>query len=72
MYPLNNFLHNVVYDIFQQVLTGRLDQGFNRELVLVLFRDGRLVEKILHGQRLNDSMKSVETPHNHCRPCKSR
>lgn len=58
-FPLNNFLHNVVYDIFQQVLTGRLDQGLNRELVIVLFRDAHLIEKILHGQRLNDSMRYV-------------
>jgi hypothetical protein len=34
----NNFLHNVVYDVVQQVFNGTLDRGYNRTLALDLFR----------------------------------
>ncbi|KAG8985982.1 hypothetical protein FRB90_004323 [Tulasnella sp. 427] len=53
-FPLNNFLHNVVYDLLHQVLTGRVEKGFNRELVIGLFRDSRILERIIEGQRKND------------------
>ncbi|KAM0716454.1 hypothetical protein Q7P37_007899 [Cladosporium fusiforme] len=33
----NNFLHNVVYDVVQQVFNGTLDRGYNRTLALDLF-----------------------------------
>jgi hypothetical protein len=56
-FPLNNFLHNVVYDILQQVLSGSLDPGLNRDLIVSLFDKGRLIEQILHGQKLSDAMK---------------
>lgn len=57
-HPENNFLHNVVYDIVQQLLNGRLQPGFNRELVLVLFKEARLAERILDAQRMNDNVES--------------
>ncbi|KAJ9121764.1 hypothetical protein QFC22_002386 [Naganishia vaughanmartiniae] len=46
-YPLHNFLHNVVYDIIQQILNGHITSGFNRELIIDLFNEARLVRRIL-------------------------
>jgi hypothetical protein len=60
-HPSNNFLHNVTYDIVQQVLNGRIDQGFNRRLVCDLFCDAKIVEKILHTQKLNTELRWVVT-----------
>lgn len=40
----NNFLHNVVYDVVQQVFNGTLDRGYNRTLALDLFRPIELKE----------------------------
>ena len=37
-FPWNNFLHNVVYDVVQQVFNGTLDRGYNRTLAFDLFR----------------------------------
>lgn len=54
-FPWNNFLHSVVYDLIHQVLTGRIDGGANRLLAVALFRDARLMERIVEGQILNDS-----------------
>ncbi|KAF9014193.1 SIT4 phosphatase-associated protein-domain-containing protein [Cyathus striatus] len=41
-FPWNNFLHSAVYD------------GLNRELAISLFRDAKLVQRILDGQKRND------------------
>jgi len=49
----------VTYDIVQQVLNGRIDQGYNRRLVRELFQDAKIAEKILHTQALNTQMRSV-------------
>ncbi|KAG9318917.1 SIT4 phosphatase-associated protein-domain-containing protein [Chiua virens] len=54
-YPWNNFLHSVVYDFIHQVLTGRVDGGLNRELIITLFRDARLMHRIVDGQKQNDT-----------------
>ncbi|TFK46656.1 SAPS-domain-containing protein [Heliocybe sulcata] len=54
-FPLNNFLHSVVYDLLHQILTGRVDEGMNRELTISLFRDVHIMERILEGQRRNDA-----------------
>ncbi|KAI0005944.1 SIT4 phosphatase-associated protein-domain-containing protein [Russula compacta] len=53
-FPWNNFLHSVVYDLIHQILTGRVDSGANRLLAISLFRDARLMERIVEGQKLND------------------
>ena len=37
-FPWNNFLHNVVYDVVQQVFNGSLDRGFNRTVAFNLFQ----------------------------------
>ncbi|KAF4555832.1 putative sIT4-associating protein SAP190 [Elsinoe fawcettii] len=36
-FPWNNFLHNVVYDVVQQVFNGTLERGYNRTLAQNLF-----------------------------------
>jgi len=53
-FPWNNFLHSVVYDLIHQVLTGRIDVGYNRELTVSLFRDARLMHRIIEGSKRND------------------
>ncbi|KAF8323646.1 SIT4 phosphatase-associated protein-domain-containing protein [Cantharellus anzutake] len=53
-FPLNNFLHNVVYDLLHQIMTGRMDRALNRELAMALFREGRLFHRIIEAQRRND------------------
>ncbi|KIP08741.1 hypothetical protein PHLGIDRAFT_363378, partial [Phlebiopsis gigantea 11061_1 CR5-6] len=53
-FPWNNFIHSVVYDLIHQVLTGRIDTGYNRELTISLFRDARLIHRIIEGSKRND------------------
>ncbi|KAG2176112.1 hypothetical protein INT43_005345 [Umbelopsis isabellina] len=50
----NNFLHYVVYDTLHQICNGRMDIGYNRELVISVFRDGQLTQRITEAQKLND------------------
>ncbi|EJD02211.1 SAPS-domain-containing protein, partial [Fomitiporia mediterranea MF3/22] len=57
-FPWNNFLHSVVYDVLHQILTGRVDQGLNRELTIALFRDARLLNRIIEAQTENDADSS--------------
>ena len=52
-YPWNNFLHNVVYDIVQQLFNGEMQKSANRELTVSVFEQGRLFDKLLEGTRLN-------------------
>lgn len=49
-FPWNNFLHNVVFDIVQQVFNGPMAQGYNRFLAIDLFERGRLTHLICKGQ----------------------
>lgn len=53
-FPWNNFVHSVVYDFIHQILTGRIDTGYNRELTISLFRDARLMHRIIEGSQRND------------------
>ncbi|KAJ7685736.1 SIT4 phosphatase-associated protein-domain-containing protein [Mycena polygramma] len=53
-FPWNNFLHSAVYDFIHQILTGNVDGGLGRELAIALFRDARLMHRIVDGQRMND------------------
>jgi SIT4-associating protein SAP185/190 len=53
-YPHNDFAHHVIYDLLQQILNGRLGPGLNRELVIEIIKEGKLVERILDAQRIND------------------
>ncbi|KAJ7137920.1 SIT4 phosphatase-associated protein-domain-containing protein [Mycena epipterygia] len=54
-FPWNNFLHSSVYDLIHQILTGNVDGGLGRELAVALFRDARLMHRIVEGQRMNDA-----------------
>lgn len=53
-FPWNNFLHNVVYDVVQQVFNGPMDRGYNRSLAIDLFQTGRITERIIEGQLRSD------------------
>ncbi|KAF2130395.1 Sit4-associated protein-like protein [Dothidotthia symphoricarpi CBS 119687] len=53
-FPWNNFLHNVVYDVVQQVFNGHMDRGYNRNLAIDLFETGRITERIIEGQQASD------------------
>ncbi|KAI7872847.1 SIT4 phosphatase-associated protein-domain-containing protein [Spinellus fusiger] len=53
-FPWNNFLHYVVYDMLHQVLNGRMDKGFNRQLTISVLVDGQLTDLIIKGQATND------------------
>ncbi|CAD1812938.1 SIT4 phosphatase-associated family protein [Candida parapsilosis] len=60
-FPWNNFLHNVVFDVVQQVLNGSMDIGFNKFLAIDLFHSADITNKIIEGQRL---CSDYETSHN--------
>lgn len=53
-YPWNNFLHSAVYDMIHQILTGNVASGLNRELTIALFRDAKLLSRIVEMQKKND------------------
>ncbi|KHC67898.1 SIT4-associating protein/190 [Candida albicans P78042] len=60
-FPWNNFLHNVVFDIVQQVLNGSMEIGFNKFLAIDLFASGDITNKIIEGQKL---CADYESSHN--------
>lgn len=53
-FPWNNFLHNVVYDVVQQVFNGPMDRGYNKFLAFDLFETGKVTEQIIEGQRRSE------------------
>lgn len=65
-FPWNNFLHNVVYDVVQQVFNGALERGYNRTVAFDLFRQipereglgllslQDITTRILQGQAASD------------------
>ena len=57
-FPWNNFLHNVVYDVVQQVFNGPMDRGYNRTLAIDLFQTGRVTERIVQGQAQSDDAQA--------------
>ncbi|KAF2020517.1 extragenic suppressor of kinetochore protein 1 [Aaosphaeria arxii CBS 175.79] len=57
-FPWNNFLHNVVYDVVQQVFNGQMDRGFNRSLAIDLFETGRITDRIIEGQQASDEAQA--------------
>jgi len=56
-FPWNNFLHNVVYDVVQQVFNGAMDRGYNRNLAIDLFETGRITERIIEGQQRSAALE---------------
>lgn len=59
-FPWNNFLHNVVYDVVQQVFNGPMDQGYNRVLAVDVFETGRITQEICKGQKRNDDVQRTK------------
>ncbi|GAA5824299.1 hypothetical protein JCM3770_004456 [Rhodotorula araucariae] len=60
-FPWNNFLHNVVFDLIQQIFHGRLDRTLDRQLAESVFVEGKLCERILDGQKANDDAAAART-----------
>ncbi len=54
-YPWNNFLHNVVYDIVQQVFNGPMDRGYNPTLAISLFEAADITAQIIKGQQASEA-----------------
>ncbi|KAH8819924.1 SIT4 phosphatase-associated protein-domain-containing protein [Xylogone sp. PMI_703] len=59
-FPWNNFLHNVVYDVVQQVFNGPMDRGYNRTLAIDLFETGNITMRIVDGQKKSDETEAKE------------
>ncbi|KAL2118763.1 hypothetical protein VTJ04DRAFT_5722 [Mycothermus thermophilus] len=57
-YPWNNFLHNVVYDVVQQVFNGPMDRGYNRNLAISLFTTADITTQIINGQRESEKSQA--------------
>ncbi|CAJ2510585.1 Uu.00g062100.m01.CDS01 [Anthostomella pinea] len=57
-YPWNNFLHNVVYDIVQQVFNGPMDRGFNPSLAISLFEAADVTNAIIRGQASSEQSQT--------------
>ena len=53
-YPWNNFLHNVVYDIVQQVFNGPMDRSYNPTLAISLFEAADITAQIIKGQQASE------------------
>jgi len=57
-YPWNNFLHNVVYDIVQQVFNGPMDRGYNPTLAISLFESADIANQIINGQMASEKSQT--------------
>jgi SIT4-associating protein SAP185/190 len=57
-YPWNNFLHNVVYDIVQQVFNGPMDRGYNPTLAISLFEAADVTNQIINGQLASEKSQA--------------
>ncbi|KAI1406964.1 SAPS-domain-containing protein [Hypoxylon sp. FL1857] len=57
-YPWNNFLHNVVYDIVQQVFNGPMDRGYNPTLAISLFEAADITNAIINGQTTSEQSQA--------------
>ncbi|KAI8875027.1 SAPS-domain-containing protein, partial [Backusella circina FSU 941] len=52
-FPLNNFLHYIIYDMIHQLFNSPMKET-NRELVLTLFNQAKLTDRIIEAQKKND------------------
>ncbi|CAG7920891.1 unnamed protein product [Penicillium olsonii] len=59
-FPWNNFLHNVVYDVIQQVFNGPMERGYNRALAVNVFDTGRITTAIVEGQKRSDETQKTK------------
>ncbi|GAV30184.1 hypothetical protein PMKS-003693 [Pichia membranifaciens] len=48
-FPWNNFLHNVVFDIVQQILNATMEIGYNKHLAVDLFDRCHITKLIING-----------------------
>ncbi|KAK9357076.1 SIT4 phosphatase-associated protein-domain-containing protein [Lipomyces doorenjongii] len=53
-FPWNNFLHNVVFDIIQQIFNGPVDRGYNRYLAIELFKTDHITDQIVAGTKASN------------------
>ncbi|KAK9238379.1 SIT4 phosphatase-associated protein-domain-containing protein [Lipomyces kononenkoae] len=53
-FPWNNFLHNVVFDIIQQIFNGPIDRDYNRLLAIELFRTDHITDQIVAGTKTSN------------------
>lgn len=60
-FPWNNFLHNVVYDVVQQVFNGPMDRGYNKYLAFDLFETGKITDQIIQGQRRSEEAEKAKS-----------
>jgi hypothetical protein len=51
-FPWNNFWHNVVFDLVQQIFNGRIDIGYNSYLILELFEHCDITNLIIKAYEL--------------------
>jgi SIT4-associating protein SAP185/190 len=58
-FPWNNFLHNVVYDIVQQVFNGPMDRGYNATLAISLFEVADVTAQIINGQLVSEESQTM-------------
>ncbi|KAJ5679281.1 hypothetical protein N7462_007525 [Penicillium macrosclerotiorum] len=59
-FPWNNFLHNVVYDVVQQVFNGPMERGYNRALAISVFEVGQITSAIVEGQKRSDEAQRTK------------
>ncbi|KAL4808409.1 SIT4 phosphatase-associated protein-domain-containing protein [Aspergillus unguis] len=59
-FPWNNFLHNVVYDVIQQVFNGPMERGYNRILAIDVFETGKITQTIIDGQKRSDETQQAK------------
>ncbi|KAJ5727714.1 SIT4 phosphatase-associated protein family [Penicillium malachiteum] len=59
-FPWNNFLHNVVYDVVQQVFNGPMERGYNRALAINVFEIGKITTAIVEGQKRSDEAQKTK------------
>ncbi|CEO60284.1 hypothetical protein PMG11_04918 [Penicillium brasilianum] len=59
-FPWNNFLHNVVYDVVQQVFNGPMERGYNRALAINVFETGQITNAIVEGQKRSDEAQRTK------------
>lgn len=59
-FPWNNFLHNVVYDVVQQVFNGPMERGYNRALAINVFEVGHITTAIVEGQKRSDEAQNTK------------
>ena len=51
-------MHNVVYDVVQQVFNGPMDRGYNPTLAISLFDCADITAQIISGQSMSDESQA--------------